>query len=140
MILDTLAQAAAAATQAISLSTVIESFAAVCALYLINLVLKLNKNMTSLMIALFGDPNVPASERTGALKKINDLSDAADAHATAFDAHVISEEGWQNGMYTAIHEWNEHAAAAMMRAEPIDLPALRLPKPPAFIERRKKPR
>lgn len=68
-----------------SLTTVIDGFAAIAALYLIRLILSLDKKVTSLMVAWFGDPN--SSVPNGAYRKLNTVAQRLEEHANAFETH-----------------------------------------------------
>lgn len=121
----TLAQAAVEVGKEITLNTVIDGFAAVAALYLIRLVLKMDKAVDSLVIAWFGDPK--STSPNGAKRKLEEVSRQLHTHSDAFREHCLNETAWQEGIATNMNTKHNEFQGTLSNIE-------------LQLERRKRPR
>lgn len=78
--------------------------AGVVMLWFAQKVLWLVKQMQSLMIAFFGDPNNPLPN--GAIRKLREIDEKVGQHGHAFARHCEAEEAWQKGIGDSLNAQN----------------------------------
>lgn len=72
--------------------------AGVVILWFAQKVLWLIKTMQAVLIALSGNPEVPAENRNGFVQQLETVADRLETHVRTFERHVQAEESWQKGI------------------------------------------
>lgn len=80
----------------IALSTIIEAFAGICALWILNVVIKTDKKITKFGLVLYGDPDV--KESAGLIDDATKARTAAERLEHEFHETKLKDAAWQQDL------------------------------------------